>query len=190
MGRKIMVVTTLIVFTFFTFACMIHRIEKRSVPNFEPAESYGYEIVGALLTDGEKIEFSKKFPAKIHKGVLLGEPKGSKKSIFIDKHMVIPKSKVKKARWIGWKENYEISTIDGEIFIPIRGSVSKYPDRFEFNIKRIAEDTTISIPVSEVDLVWIREVDLLSTFFTTMAFVSGILYLGYNVLAYLAFSGI
>ena len=172
MCKKTISVVTLAAFLCFSFSCTVHRNDKILVQQIDSEKSENFKIVGVLLTNGEKIEFSEKNPARIANGIISGIPIRLEEQF---KHVTILKNDIKSKRLSKEGGNIiEVLTKDGTKYFPVTGTVQEYPDRLEFNIYSVQRRTSISIPVSEVDLVWVRKVDPGMSFMASIGVVSAI----------------
>jgi len=86
-------------------------------------------------------------------------------------HLVILKSNIVNAiRSSVGEDIIEIMTKDGEKLLPVKGTLIESSDKVEFMIYMPA-----SFPVSQVNLVWLRKVDIVNTFFASLAGGAGFL---------------
>lgn len=170
MCKKIISVVTLAAFLCFSFSCSIHRIDKISVKTISSAKNTNLvEIVGVLLTNGKKIEFSEKNPARIANGVIIGNPIGQVDQFEQIENISILRSDIKTIGKSG--EGGKITVIittDGTKYIPVSDTVQEFPDKLEFKIDSMLRGLSVKIPVSEVDMVWVRKVDDAKAFMTVI----------------------
>lgn len=171
MGRKILSFVTLLVFLFFTFSCTLHRVSQEPVQTISETENKNFDIVGVLLKNGGKIEFSAEEPARVDNGLIKGQPIEADKSLKLEEHLVILKSDIANAKRtkVGG-DIIEITTKKGEKHIPVKGTFKEYSNSVECIIYK-----PVALPVSQVDLVWLRKVDVVKTFFASAAYGAGLL---------------
>jgi len=171
MVRKILSVLTLVVFLLFSFSCTIHRISQQPIKTIISGKEKRFEMVGVLLKNEGKIEFSAENPAKVENGFIIGQPINADESTKLMEHLVILKSNIVNAiRSSVGEDIIEIMTKDGEKLLPVKGTLIESSDKVEFMIYMPA-----SIPVSQVNLVWLRKVDIVNTFFASLAGGAGFL---------------
>ena len=136
MCKKIIWVVTLAAFLCFSFSCSIHRIDKIPVKKISSAKNTNLvEIVGVLLTNGKKIEFSEKNPARIANDVILGNPIGQVNQFEQIEYISILRSDIKSIGKSGEGGKVTvIITTDGMKYIPVSDTVQEFPDKFRLSL--------------------------------------------------------
>jgi hypothetical protein len=163
MNKKTVSVITLITFVVFTVSCS-HTNKKISLQEAVAKSRKGeqVEIMAALKSSGERIEYKKDAPARIVGDKIVSE--GS----FLEKYveMEVAKTDVKKKRSDVSNSIYEVIMSDGTTYRIVKDSYKEKGDRATFTA--IIQEHTGDIPLSEVELVWVRKVDPVKTFIVTV----------------------
>lgn len=170
MKRKFVSVVTLFAFFVFTNSCLVHSVKDMAT---EKAEAYSkagkkIRIIGVITTSGERIDFPKKDSAKIvgDKIVSTGSPVVKKTWTELEKANIQVTSKDAKGRVI------ELRTKDKNIYKVEEDSYAQVGDKVTFT--SITLVSRVSIPLSEVELLMVRRVDIGGTFLATIGVLAGL----------------
>ncbi len=162
MNKKTISVITLIVFVSFTLSC--YSAKKITVREAVEKTTKGdrVEVMGVLRSSGERIDFPKSSPGRIVKDKIV-HPGGS-----IEKRvdMELDRSEIEKKKLDLNRRVYEVITSDGTTYKVVMGSYREEGDRAKF--LAILPIQMPGIPLSEVELVWVRKFDPVKTFLTTV----------------------
>lgn len=133
----------------FSWSCVVYSWKKTPIQAVKPEKKNEVKISAVQVLSGEKTELKKKPAARIQGDSVVGEK--------LLKNFVLEKSKIRHPESFKTGAPDEITTIDGVIYTANR------------ILSQTASDVTfdgyvrISIPLTDVDLVWIRKVNLLAT---------------------------
>jgi hypothetical protein len=159
MRNKIVSLFTLVAFIIFTFSCYIYTTKKE---RGETVYTKGGKVLvlAVMKTSGEYIEFPKDLPGQIDRDTIVGTTT-SLKELEIEPNLVERIKKDQEGKII------EITTKDGTTYrdMTIREEENKF-------ICSFYEYGKISIPLSEVQLAWVKRVDPALTFLTVMGGIS------------------
>jgi len=141
-------------------SCTVYKSQKADIETTtkmgEELKAKGKKvmILGVLKTSGEKIEFPKKNPATIQGDSIIGR---TEKTITVELE-VLGVEKITHKKKLGL---YEILMNDGKIY---------FATAYRTTEDKLIYDTyePISIPFSEIDLVWVKKVDPAGTFFASI----------------------
>jgi len=166
MCKKTITYFTLIAFIVFTVSCAVYTTKKKRAEDIVGLEGKKIQILAVLTTSGEHIEFYEKNPATIYENQIKGNLSLKEKLLEIEKDNVA--NTRKNTRYYP-PQIVEITTKDGETYKVISGSLQETKNKFSFRTYDPSE--SVSIPLLEVELVWIRSVDPGLTF---LAVIGGI----------------
>jgi len=153
MGKKITSSVTLAAFLVFTWSCAIRTTQK--VPP-EKAFTENADILGLLTTSGEQIEFPKNAPGRIQGDKIVGRGVDQAET-------KIAKTEVQTTFRTDKGKLQAIETKDGTKY----GADQIVSEENDYFIVKGAK-AAISIPLKDVELVWIRKVDPGLTFLTVI----------------------
>lgn len=170
MNKKIISCFTLMTFLVFTMSCTVRTTQKQ-----RPEDIFGLgkkdQILELITTSGEHIDFSDRYPGRIIGTDIVGVAFNQSKKEKIE----LNQSEIKKI-----KESHgqvkEILTRDNRLYLVSPKTVKKEKDKIIFSYYK-----RMSIPLSKVELAWVKKVD---PGLTLLATVGGI------GVGYLAFMGI
>ena len=162
MLKKTCTFITILAFIFFDWACVVHSVSNDSVSSVIRRHSQileNIQILGVVKKTGEYIQFPEEKPATIIGDLISGQSGGNRG---------IPLSVLR-----SFKKNKdgvvsELTTLDGMSMTNIQGRlvggkiVVPSPGSFP-----------VSIPVSEVEMVWVRRVNFAGTFLATISVIAG-----------------
>ena len=154
MFKKIISLITLLSFLNLLVSCAVHTAKKEKVETAAYWE--GVQFLGVLKTSGEKIEFTKKSPGRIQGNAIVGLG-------IVKKRIEIDRADVKSIKRISGRIN-QIITKDGEKY----DAIAYTEGTTKIIIQKVSE--SVSIPLSEVELVWVKRVDFYRSFLMTMGF--------------------
>lgn len=153
MTRKIIALASVAWYLVFFWSCAIYRYEKTPLVSVTPEKRTEVRISAVLLHSGEKAEFLKTPAAKIKGDSVVGTR--------IIENFKLEKSKIKQ---LGHMHSFQpgevtkITTIDG-MFYETERIKSQDDTSVTFDAYLPA-----SIPLADVNFVWIEEVDVWPTF--------------------------
>ncbi|MGD8536235.1 MAG: hypothetical protein PVF66_10345 [Candidatus Aminicenantes bacterium] len=163
MGKKIVSLVTIIAFISFSLSCTVHKTTKEKLTPESRLEGDRVEILAVMKTSGEYIEFPKDWPGEILQGRIMGPGK---------KELEIKRDDIQEIKVNSEGRTYEIITNDGKKYPPPASII----DRTDFQELEdrviISFYESISIPLSEVELAWIRRVDPGMSFVTSVGAVA------------------
>ena len=139
MSKKNVSLFTLIAFIVFSLSC--YTIREKKVKTVSDWEGKEVTIMGVQKTSGEYIEFQKDSPGRIYKDTIIGKAK---------KKFEIARANVKKTGIDTEGEIAEITTKDGKVYPIISSKITE--DKIILEAYE-----SISIPLSEVELVWVKK---------------------------------
>jgi hypothetical protein len=160
MFKKTIAVITLLAFMAFSVSCFhVHRTMQENYDESRSWELVGTDITAVQTKAGKTFEFPKGRRARIRGDAVVGE---TLKTVEIDRGDVERRISDKAGKLI------ELTTKDGKDYHVIRSK--------EDNEKIVLDGyTSVSIPFSEIQLVWVRRVDPALTFLANAAAVTGVL---------------
>lgn len=163
MTKQFVSVVTLVAFIIFSISsCRVYSTrEERSTK----AASWGgkrVQILAVLTTSGEKIEFPDGYPAR------LSPLKDAIHGIRIGFTLTIDRANIKLIEYNKKTKTHHITTKDGKSYYGILRE-------FAGDKMVIYEFENISIPLSEVELAWIKKVNPATSFLATLGAVAGTL---------------
>ena len=149
MFKKIICLVTFTAFSLFTFSCTIYstKIEKTEIIPDQKAEKV--LIYSVLKKSGEKIQFLKEHPGKIYKNNIIGTA---------EKEIELKKSNIDEIYY----DKNKIRTTDGKVY-NIQEIILETKEKIVFK----ATNVFVSIPISEIEMVWVKRVDQTLTCFVT-----------------------
>jgi hypothetical protein len=123
-----------------------------------PEEAYGknVDVLGVLTTSGEQIEFPKNMPGQVYGDRILGRTSG-------EGEVVIPRAQIQNTSKTADDRIVSIETKDGKTYT--------YPRIVKEDKEEIVIAlgyVEVSVPLKDVELVWIRKVDPGLTFLATI----------------------
>ena len=153
MNRKITASGTLVAFLVFTGSCVIHTTKK--VP---PEVAYGEDvnILGVLTTSGEHIEFLKGAPGRIEGDRVVGNRTSYRE-------LQISRTELQKVQRTDLGQLQEVVTIDGRTY----GADQIIKEEKEYIVVK-DYPSAVSVPLKDIELVWIRKIDPGMTFLATL----------------------
>jgi hypothetical protein len=164
MNRKFVSVITLVAFSIFTISCAVHRVEEMAAEKAEAKNQAGKKVrIMSIVTDsGESIDFPKGYPGAIvgDNIVSTGSPVARKTWTELDKADIKATSKDSQGKVI------ELRTEDGKIYKVEKDTYSELGNKVMFT--SVTQVSRVSVPLSDVELVRIRHVDVASTFLATL----------------------
>lgn len=148
MGRRIISGVTLAAFLVFSWSCAIYGWKPNMPQAIKPEKRAAAKISAVQLKSGQKVEFNRHPPARIQGDSIVGAVLST---------VLLERSRVKKPKRISPGIFPEILTDDGTV----------YRDHAIIKIYRkqivIGRYVPLSVPLKEVDLVWVKKVDALGT---------------------------
>ncbi len=164
MKKKFVSVVTLFAFFIFTISCAVYQVNEIAP---EKAEAYSkagkkVRIIGVVTISGERIDFPKESPGTILGDKIVGTGSPVAKKTWTK----LEKSNIKLTRTDAKGRVEELTTKDGNIYKVEKDSYSQVGDKVMFTSLTLL--SRISIPLSEVELVAIKRVDLGRTFIATI----------------------
>ena len=158
--NKIITLATLASFFVFSCSCVIHTWQKTPLESVKPEKRAQIKISAVCIQSGEKIEFKKDPPARIQGDSVIGAR--------LVKNLVLEKSKIKQPRSFKRGAAAQITTADGA--------------RYSANRILGQNDSTVtyeayfpaSIPLADINLVWIRKANMLATLLVDVVLPIGI----------------
>jgi hypothetical protein len=153
MTKKLTALVTLFAFLVFSCSCVI-----RSTKKLPPEAVYGkqVEIMGLMKTSGEYIEFPKKFPGRVYGDRILGRTAG-------EGEIAIPRAQIQKINKTSDGRILAIETKDGKTYT--------YPKIVKEDKEEIVitlDFVEVSVPLKDVELVWVKKIDPGLTFLATL----------------------
>jgi len=149
MMKKSVVLATLAFSLIFSWSCVIYGWKKTALQAVNPEKRGEVKISAVQVHSGEKTELKKKPAARIQGDSVVGER-------FL-KNFVLEKSEIKHPGDFGTSAPAEIITKDGVTYTTDR-ILGQTPSSVTFD-----GYIAVSIPLADVDLVWIRKVNVLAT---------------------------
>lgn len=147
MVKKLIAWVTLAAFLIFSWSCVIYRWGPKKLGSVKPESRGNAKICAVQLKSGRKIEFSKSPAARIQGDSVAGKT--------LDM-LTLAKSAVKKPRSFWRDTRYpEIITEDGTVY---RDCVISKVRKKDIVIRRSIQ---LSVPLAEIDLLWVKKVDAL-----------------------------
>jgi hypothetical protein len=159
MSKNFIAIFTLTIFIVFNLSCTVHTTKKKLGYEVAAKREEDVKILGLVKTSGERIEFPKDRPARIHDGTIWGEL-GPEQQVIINHAEIERINRDEKGNIL------EILTTDGKFYRVI--SELEMIEQYKFTF---AGYELISIPLSEVEMVWVKKVDPVGTF---MASIGGV----------------
>ncbi|MDH4271511.1 MAG: hypothetical protein OEW18_05990 [Candidatus Aminicenantes bacterium] len=149
MAKRVMAWITLAAFLGFSWSCAVYSVTTKSPEAMKSQKRAAARISAVQLKSGEMVRFNKKPAAWVQGDKVVGER-------FV-KNISVEKSNVQHMKIFRDNAPTEISTNDGSFYrvdrILIREGTRIYFDGY----------IPFSILLSEVDLVWIKKVDIPGT---------------------------
>jgi hypothetical protein len=164
MHKKTITYFTLIAFIFFTISCCtVYTTKKKRADEAVGLEGKKVQILAVLTTSGEHIEFPKHQPGRISGANIVGsaEMAQAAEELELDKSDIQSIKRIEDAIT-------EILTKDGKTYRIIPETVKEEKDKVTFSYFTYGPSKSISIPLSEVELVWVKSVDPGLTFLSVM----------------------
>lgn len=163
MRKKIISLFTIVAFIIFSQSCLrVYTTKKDRVTKAASWRGKKVKILGVMKTSGEYIEFPKKRSGKIENSSIIG---------FIKKEVKIDRVDIKEIRRNIRGQIYEIITKEGKTY-PEPGAIIDADCFLEADNKIIFTFfESISIPLSEVELAWVKRVDPSLTFLANVGVV-------------------
>jgi hypothetical protein len=163
MFKKTITYFTLIAFILFTVSCVIYRTQKKRAEDIVGLKAKKVQILAVLTTSGEHIEFPEHQP-----GIISGSNVVGLTSIAqVAEKLELDKSNIQSTKRT--KDTItEILTTDGKKYMVIAGTAEEEKDKVTFSFLRYYPSKSVSIPLSEVELVWVRSEDPGLTFLSIM----------------------
>jgi hypothetical protein len=163
MQRKTTAYFTLVAFIFFTVSCVVYRTQKKRAEDIVGLKAKKVQILAVLTSSGEHIEFPEKQPGIISGSNVIGTTSIAQ----VAEKLELDKSEIQSTKRTE-DEITEILTTDGKTYRVIPGTVEEEKDKLTFSHFRYDPSHSVSIPLSEVELVWVRSVDQGLTFLSIM----------------------
>jgi hypothetical protein len=133
----------------FSWSCVIYSWKKTALHDLKPEKRAEVKISAVQVHSGEKTELQKKPAARIQGDSVAGAR--------LVKNFVLEKSEIKHPVDFGTSAPAEIITKDGVTYTTDR-ILGQTPSSVTFD-----GYVAVSIPLADVDLVWIRKVNVLAT---------------------------
>jgi hypothetical protein len=133
----------------FSCSCVIYSWKKTPLQAVKPEKRAEVKISAVQVHSGEKTELRKKPAARIQGDLVVGER--------LLKNFVLEKSKIKHPEEFGKGTPAEIITTDGVIYTSDR-ILGQDASTITFD-----GCVTVSIPLTDVDLVWIKKANVPAT---------------------------
>jgi len=166
MKQKAIALLTLCSFVFFTFSCFaIYKTKKEKIETVKSWKGESFEILAVLKKSGEEVKFSKKNPGRIQNDFIVGGG-----SLEIEKSQ-IEKKIIKRGKIV------ELRIKDGQAFLN-----PEVLSETQSKITISNPGARMSIPIEEVELVWIRKFDPGLTFLASVGVIGGVL-VGIGIIA-------
>jgi hypothetical protein len=163
MVKKTLAWITLPSFLIFSWSCVIHSWQKEPLLSISPEKREGTEVSAVQTKSGEKIDFNKNPAARIQTDSVIGEK--------LVQNIEIEKSRIEKPKNLPVQTVFNLTTTSGDAY-----KVTFWIDREDKII--LFGYLSCSIPISDVNLVWIRKVDVAATILLTglgcLAFIGGL----------------
>jgi hypothetical protein len=154
MNKKAVACFTLMAFIVFTASCIVRTYKKQRAEDIVGIHGIGNKILAVSTTSGEHIEFPKEHPGRISGTNIVGIAESEELGGRIE----LNKTDIEKIKRSYGKID-EILTIEGKWYKVIPGTVKKKKDGIIFSYYK-----GVSIPLSEVELAWVKKVDIGLTF--------------------------
>ncbi len=151
MKRQVLGLITLIAFVAFDWACVVHSVKKMPLSSVREENA---AILGVMKKSGEYLQFAKSYPGRIVGSAIVVPPPDSNQILL---------STVKSFKSTPAGVVYEVETRNGRIFSNITARIE--------GRKIIVTDygpAVSSIPLSEVEMVWVEKVNAAGTFLATL----------------------
>jgi hypothetical protein len=164
MRKRIVAGATIFFMVVFDFSCMMYSIKKESPEKAASRQGPRNEVLAVMKKSKEYIEFSAS-----QRGRIVGDHIAGLARQKIKKELEIPGSQVARIEKTG--ENIEeIFTTDGKRYRLLRvlESENKFVGEIETDVY---QESSVSIPLSDVEMIWFRAVDPLKTFLVNLGVV-------------------
>jgi hypothetical protein len=155
MTQKILAGITLISYLVFSWSCVIYRWKKEPLQSIEPAKREGARVSAVQKKSGERIDFNKDLAARIQADSVVGDK-------FI-RDISIEKSKIEEPKALPRKTPFDLTTSEGKSY-----RVTWWTEAQDRVILHAYVPFSI-MPLSDVDFVWIRKVNLPATILVIVA---------------------
>lgn len=167
MRKRIVAGATIFFMVVFDFSCMMYSIKKESPEKAASRQGPRNEVLAVMKKSKEYIEFSAS-----QRGRIVGDHIAGLARQKIKKELEIPGSQVARIEKTG--ENIEeIFTTDGKRYRLLR--VLESENKFFGEIETdVYQETSVSIPLADIEMVWFRTVDPLRTFLVNLGLLGGV----------------
>jgi hypothetical protein len=143
MKKKIVSVFTIVAFLYFLQSCSVYTTRKAPPDVAAQKQHEDIRVLRVMKTSGELIQFPDRYPGYIHNDAIIGP-------MMETETVIIERDKIKKT--LIMKKGVIITINDEEIyFVPW--------DKYAGKNLAVEAYKSISIPLSEVQLVWFKEKD-------------------------------
>ena len=166
MNKRAFLLTFLLIGPVLFVSCMVHKINQEKLGAIERWRNSGATIYAVQKTSGEHIEFSKKRPAHIKEDHVVGS---------VLEETLIERSKLKGVTVDSKGKLLEITPQDGKTYQVVYGKIEGDKVRYVTNSSPMH---TVSIPLSEIELVWVKRINTIATLTTNLVIVSAVALLG------------
>jgi len=164
MRKRIVAVTTIFLMVVFDFSCLMYSVKKESPEKAAFHQGPRNEVLAVMKKSKEYLEFS---PGQ--RGRIVGDCVEGLARQKIKKELEIPGSQVARIEKAGGKTK-EIVTTDGKRYRLLR--VVEGENKFVGEIETdVYQETSVSIPLADVEMVWFMAVDPLKTFLMNLGVV-------------------
>jgi hypothetical protein len=182
MRNRIVAGVTIFFLVVFDFSCLMYSIKKESPEKAAFRRGPRNEVLAVMKKSKEYVQFSAN-----RRGRIVGDRVVGLARQRIKKELEIPGSQVVRIEKTG-ENAEEIITTDGKRYRLLRvvASENKYVGEIETDIY---QESSVSIPLADIEMVWYWAVDPLKTFLVGLGVVGGIVGIFWGAFVLIVFHG-
>ena len=167
MRKRVVAFVTTIFMVVFDSSCLMYSLKKESPEKAAFHQGPRNEVWAVMKKSKEYIEFSAS-----QRGRIVGDHIAGLARQKVKKELEIPGGQVARIEKTGEKSE-DIITSDGKRYRLLRvvESENKFIGEIETDVY---QETSVSIPLADIEMVWFRAVDPLRTFLATLGLAGGV----------------